>query len=348
MWYVFHGDEEFTKAEAVAELKARVQADGMGALNTTVLDGDDLSAEELTNACSTVPFLTDRRLIVVEGLLTRLDKGGEDAKSYIDRLTEYLPKMPETTRLLFLEPQSLKKGHPILKLAAKVGKKGAYVREFELLDASRPAGQHKLQAWIRQRTKSKGTEIEANAVTLLIRYVGNNLRLLDQELEKLTAYANYERPITPGDVRQMVLAALEPDIFGLVDVLALRQGPEALQHLHELLADDQNPLYILTMIARQVRLVLATKDTMERRGRNRKVIGKEIGVSYDFIVKKLVRQAQLFSLEELHKILGLVLQLDQAIKTGHIEPTLGLELLILQVCGAPQSAHQSSSRARSS
>jgi len=75
MYYVFHGDEEFRCSQAVAKLKAQIISDGMGDLNIVVLDGSKVGLGELVGACNAVPFLTDRRLVIVEVFLRVLNRG---------------------------------------------------------------------------------------------------------------------------------------------------------------------------------------------------------------------------------------------------------------------------------
>ena len=73
MFYVYHGEDEFSRSEEVAQRKQQVMAAGMGDLNITELDGRRLTFEELVNACQAVPFLAERRLVIVHDLLQRFD-----------------------------------------------------------------------------------------------------------------------------------------------------------------------------------------------------------------------------------------------------------------------------------
>jgi len=337
MFYIFHGEEEFTRSEEVAKLKAQVMSQGMGDLNIALLDGRKLGLSELMSSCSTVPFLADRRLIIIENLLQRFEprkrsRDEEDAEDppaagdveYAQKLAAYLPHLPPFARLLFLERRTLSARNPVLQLAQK--EKQGYVRLFGVPDESR------LQEWIRQRAKDKGVSIAREAVQLLMTLAGRDLRLLDAELEKLAAWANYSRSVTVEDVRGLVTAWQESDIFALVDSLGLRNRKQAMQQLHALLANQANELYLLTMIARQFRLLISAKDLAEERRLRGAQLKRELGVAHDFIVEKLLKQSQRFKLDELVRLHERVAALDQEIKTGQIEGPLGLELLVLETC----------------
>ena len=71
-FYVFHGTDEFTRSETIADFKRRLGPPDTVDLNTTVLEGKGLALAQLRHACDAVPFLAEKRLVIVEGLLTRL------------------------------------------------------------------------------------------------------------------------------------------------------------------------------------------------------------------------------------------------------------------------------------
>jgi len=337
MFYVLHGDEEFLRAEAIAKFRAEISSGGMGDLNITKLDGRRLRWEDLFNACNTLPFFSDRRMIIVENLLQRFDpKGGADPAEaeeapaadeaeYAERLANYLPQLPPSTRLVFVEDKALRRSNPILKLAAH-GAAGGYARELA------PLSEQQLPAWVARRAQEKRAKMQRDAVALLIVSIGHDLRLLDQELEKLAAWVNYERPITGDDVKLLVSATHQDNIFALVDALGLRQRENAMRQLQDLLAGDKNELYLLVMIARQFRLILAAKDLAEERRLGAGEIGQELQIKQGFIVDKLLRQGQQFSLRELEAIQRRLLEIDQTIKTGRMEGRLALELFVVEVC----------------
>ncbi len=362
VFYIFHGEDEFSRAEEVARLKALVAREGAGDLNTTVLDGRRLALGELMNACNALPFLAGRRLVIVNDFLQRLggrrrsgpaegEEASEEAPAAPNEetaaLLAYLPHLPPTTRLVFVESVTLPPNHPVLKYAQ--GNPQGHVRAFPLLNPRQEEGRRNLAAWIRRRAKEKGVEITAPAVAALVELVGGDLRALDQELEKLAAHAAYERAITLEDVRALTSAAQEANIFDLMDALGLRQRKEALALTARLFAERANELYLLTMIARQVRLILLVKEMTEEKRTPSGEIAKSLSLR-PFMVTRLLRQAQQFSAEELERLLGRILEIDQAIKTGRIEGRLALDLLVLEMCqrrpAAPSAAYQGSRASR--
>ncbi len=117
-----------------------------------------------------------------------------------------------------------------------------------------------LPGWIQRRVRERKIAIDG-AVQQLANFVGPNLRQLDNELEKLATYAG-ERPIQSEDVMLLVSDASEAMIWDLTGALSQRNGHCAMLALHSLRRADAHALYLLTMIARQYRIILKVKEAM--------------------------------------------------------------------------------------
>jgi len=314
-FYIFHGSDEFTRSEAVADLRRRMGE--LGELNTVHLDGRTVSLEELRRACETVPFLADRRLVLVTGLLTRLGRGKE--RGLLDGVVRLLQTLPETTRLVFVEDGPLAEDHPVLKYAA--GREEGFVRQFE------PPSPEALPRWIQERARLHGGEMERDAAVHLAQVIGpGDLRLLDGEIAKLVTYAGPGRAVTADDVAQLVPYVQQAVVFDLVDALGRREGRQAAILLHRLLDAGENPLGILAMVVRQFRLIIMVKD-LAGRGENPASMAQMLGL-HPFVARKLHAQSANFTLPQLERIYRYLLDLDLAIKTGDMTPEAALDLLV--------------------
>ena len=337
MLYVLHGDDEFTRSEELAKLRSKLGDPTVASLNTTVLSGRDVNLSALVQACDALPFMAERRLVIVQDLLSRFEpkEGRKTSKdrqpkasaadaAFVKGLLEYLPRMPEAARLAFVESRPLSASNPVL-IALPSDRKTVYIKEFE------PPKGRELERWIEQRMVSKGGKIEPQAAQELARLAGNDLRQLDQELEKLLAYANFQRDITVSDVHSLVHAAQTVNVFALVDSIGLRQGDRATNYLHELLEGGAAPLYLLTMIERQFRILLQVKELHERRA-SMAEMQKALGIRQDWVIEKSLRQAQHFSLSHLEEIHRHLAEVEFNIKTGEITDVLALDLLVTELC----------------
>ena len=330
MFYILHGEDEFSRAEQVAEFKAKIDATTRD-FNVTVLDGRKVTLAELRHAADAIPFMADKRLVVVDGLLTRLSvsraKASDDgeppaaAKELMAGLLAYLPQVPDSTRLVFVEAKTLPASNAFLKLAAE--QKGKTVIQFEI--------PQNLAAWIEKRARQHGGEIDRKAAAQLAQGIGGDLRRLDSEIRKLITYVNGARPIKEEDVSRLVSALMEASVFDLVDALGRRDGTRAMRELHRLLDLGENALGLLAMITRQFRLLIQVKELQETPVPAADM-AKRLG-QHPFVVEKIGQQARNFSIEQLERVYAHLLDLDVGIKTGELGDTLALDVLVAELAG---------------
>lgn len=341
-FYLLHGLDEFGMAEFVDTLKAKMGDPALASLNTTVLDVRTLTLAEARAACDTLPFLTDRRLVLIEGWLTKLlsrtesaaedeadeadeveaparTSGGLTPKETMAGLAEYLPRLPASTALVMIEKRDLPEKNVVLKAAsAPAAAEWALVRHFDLMKGDA------LVKWIRTRAKKAGGEFSREAAEALAE-VEHDPRALGNEILKLLTYVGFARAVELDDVETLTPAGGEAVIFDLVDALGQRRGPQAMRELHKLLATEE-PLYVLTMIVRQFRLLLQAKELLNGRAGVDEVAAALKLHAYP--TGKICTQARNFELDELERIYRRLLDYDTEIKTGQIEAAAALDTLV--------------------
>lgn len=330
-FYLLHGPDEFASAELVAGLKEKMGDPSMASLNTTVFDGRTVALPELRSVCDTLPFLTRRRLVLVEGWLTKLlNKGdGEDedgnasapdsVKELLAALIAYLPTLPETTALVFVETRTLPTSHPVLKAAA--GQPWALIKLFDL---------HKgleLAYWIEKRAAAKGGAFTHEAAQVL-GAAEDDPRALNNEIAKLLTYVNFARPVTAADVEALTPMGGEARVFDMVDAIGEGHAQVATRELRKLL-EKEDPLYALGMIVRQFRLILQARELLDAQ-QTESVVAQTLGL-HPFPAGKICRQARLLSLPVLEEIYRRLLDCDTDIKTGRADPAAALEALVVSL-----------------
>ena len=363
MIYLIHGDEEFLRAEALAEIKTALGPPEFAQLNTAELDGARFSRADLHHACDAMPFLAPRRLVILNGALTAFARkalrgqgkgrgqadaagvraaedaglaageGGEPlpaaAKELRGALIAYLAHVPESTDLVLLEPALVRKTDPVMKALEST----ALAPRVRILlcqyDGEWWKQDEWLLNWLTQRARQRKIKIEPAATRALTELVGHDLRLLDQELSKLLAYSANARAISVTDVKLLVSGVRERSVFEMVEALAGGNGKQAVALLQSLLAAGEQPLGILGMIAWQFRLLLQVKELMSQ-GQSQDAAGAALGQK-PFTMKKAWPQAQRFSLATLEWAMERLLETDIAIKTGQMEDRLALTMLVAEL-----------------
>ncbi|HEX6800542.1 MAG TPA: DNA polymerase III subunit delta [Ktedonobacterales bacterium] len=351
MFYLFHGADEFSAREALARLRA---SDDFG-YNQEVFSGAETSLETILAACDTMPFLSEQRLVVVEGMPRRRrgakddnetdGEGGEGAsvpaaeaasagtkgkrgkgtgpnpRAFVEGLAAHVAHLPPTTVLVVVVDEALDTSHPLVKAAQQHGKTRLFA----------PPRGPQLEDWLDRRAKSLGVSLAPDAAALLASEIGESTRLLASELEKLRTYVGAGGTIRVEDVRALSPASRQSRVFDLTDALARRDNKTALALLHELLAAGESPLGIVALTAYTTRSLLQVKSLAER-GMRPAQIAQAAGMA-PFVVEKSLAAARRFSFAQLEAAHRSLLEIDTALKSSRMTPELALDLLVVEFGG---------------
>jgi DNA polymerase III subunit delta len=345
--YVLYGEDTFTRDERVASLKERMRALVAGEHNLTVLEGADATVAGLRQVADAAPFLAERRMVVVHGLIGRLQGRGARRRAGAARrspraagppavrgrpaqaaeaptdeygeLLAYLPRVPEATSIIFVEDA----GIDAKAVAGAMPRGRGLVREFP-----RPRD---VAGWIRGQAKLVELELDEGAVRLLAQLGGDDLRRLDGELRKLAAYAAGAR-VTRADVQELVVGR-DVAIWALLDALAERRRERALEALRRLYGQGEPPEALLTRDIGPLfrRLLLAKELDLLPAAERGRVDPAALGLN-PRTLDRLAEQAAAFEREELEGALEVLLDLERRIKTGETEPEPALELVLVKLC----------------
>jgi DNA polymerase-3 subunit delta len=229
--------------------------------------------------------------------------------------------MAGTTILVLRERAALSRNHPLVALVKKVGQ----VREFT------PPRGRELSRWIAQQVQREGCEITPAAADLLAATAGADVATLRQEVAKLATYVGAQGRIDERLVAELASSGQLSDIFALVDAIGQRRRAQAMVELRRLLQAGQHPLYILTMVVRQFRLLLQVKALPA--GDRRPEVAARMLRMHPYVAGKVVSQAQAFQRRELEQIYHRLVEVEQEIKTGKRDIEVALELIVVEVAG---------------
>lgn len=320
--HVIYGDS-FLVAERLRQVKDDAGAGDLMDSNRHVVTASQARPDEVLAMCNSLPFLDTMRLVEIEGVLAtqqgsgnrRSGRRSQTASGAWTRIADAVPALPETTLLVFVDGD-VQQTNPLLRSLSE---------HCTVHREATPNAQALLQ-WIKRRAEEKGSSITPPAIQVMGELVGGDLWTIDRELEKLSLYAA-GREITDTDVRIMVPYAQEANIFNAVDaVMDGRTGP-ALRSLMQLVDDGQEPLYIISMIQRQLRLIALARDLTDR-GVSQSELGRRMGTNSDFVVRKTLGQARRLTMPQIRTKYRRVLESDLAIKQGRLDPALSLQLLV--------------------
>ncbi|SJZ96706.1 DNA polymerase III subunit delta [Selenihalanaerobacter shriftii] len=317
--FLLFGDEEYLINEFINNFVEKFADDEFKDFNLNFIDDEkEEFISTLINSVNQLPFMSERRIIVVKSnrIFTNKFK-----KKEAERMIEILGDFPETSILLFKTTNNPDKRTKLYKGFKKVGQ----VLEFENLKYKA------LDKWIKKRASELGKQINRQAIKLLENTFNDDLQRLDMELQKISTFLGDEDLITVQKVKEIISKdrlLKENIIFDFVDAIGEQNNEKALRLLNDMIADGQSEIGLLMMIARQIRLILQSK-VLYREGNSAKQIASRLK-QHPYPIKKCIKQGRNFSITNLETILEMLLESNVQLVTGQ-DKELELELLILKL-----------------
>jgi len=333
--YILQGDDREAIESHLKEFHSSLGTADMADLNTTRLEGKSINLNDLRAAALALPFLAERRLVIVEDALQFFDrKIGEDSRISV---VELLDSLPPSTALVLVIPDTKKSRkrdgewstywegltpkHWLMQWVTRAGSR-SYIQDCALPSTG------EMVRWIQKKASEMGGSFAPSGAQALAGYLGNNTQRIYQEIVKLLTYVNYARPVEIDDVHELSIQDKERDIFKMVDAIAARDGHTALNMLH-LLLEDTEFIYLFPMVIRQFRLILQAREIADMGG-DAAQVAKALKVQ-PFVATRVYGQARLFDRSFLKSIYPELLKIDVDSKTGVMEGPLALELFITRL-----------------
>ena len=296
--YLLEGVEENIKQAAVAACRKSFLPEGLEELNESVLDNPDTNT--LIAACETLPFMADRRLVIVREHSALL-RGEAD-----EQLIGYVTHVPDTTLLLFVHR----------------GKADARKKLYKTLDRQKNVisfntlTENELNDWICRRLAKEGRSCSRQTASLITFIAGSDTMQLRTELEKLVSYTEDREEITEEDVRAVVTRSPDYTVFLLVDAVVAGQEARAFGLLRDMLTGGEERVMILAMLLRQYRILQHIK-IMQYEKRNQREMQERLGLP-GFALDRSIRQAASLTGGQVKQAVELCLQTEYGIKSGAI------------------------------
>lgn len=307
--YLLCGEEDYLRKQYLDNLKKALVQEG-DTMNYHYYEGKDISIGALIDTAETIPFFADRRVMVIE------DSGLFSASG--ERLAEYLKELPPHAFFVFCETAPDKRSR-LYKQISQVG----YVAELKKQD------ERTLKSWIAKILREEKKKITEETAIYFLDKVGDDMKNISTELEKLICYCMDKEVIEKADVDAICTTNVANHIFEMVAAIADKKPKYALTLYYDLLALKEQPMGILALISKNMNNLLKLKQ-LKNKGYDNKGIAEKLGM-HPYAVSKNLPQAAKFSEEELKNAVKKCVEADEAIKTGKLKDTISVEMLILTV-----------------
>lgn len=312
MIYVLYGEEHYLiqkQLKCIIESNITFEKE----MNSAYFDATKNTLEEIIADAYTVPFFSNRRVVVVNHalFLSASAVGNQD----LSLLENYLDNPNETTILVMIcESEKLDQRKKIVKRLLK---------EAEVLKFS-PFDDHERAVFLKKESEKRNLKFSSAALNEFYHRVGYSPERILNELDKL---ALYDSKIEVEDVKVLISRPLDENVFDLFIMLVQKKFAKAYQLWCDFNAQNIEVIALIAMLASQYRFLYQV-DILRRSGLNKKEIAEELK-AHPYRVEKTLSLCHLCNAKEAMNALHDLSILDQKIKKGKIDKKLGLELFLI-------------------
>lgn len=343
------GEEDYLVDWAAGSISNKFISSEARAFDLMKIDAESLELGQLQSACETVPLISEKKVVLLEGYKSQKRRSSESkadenrdkeedgeyaedasnskkvrVKKEYNTLEEYIKNIPETC-ILIIKADYINKTSAMYKYAKKIG--GAY--EFIKLDKGT------LADFIKKEFRNNGKQVDPGAVNKLIDMSGyfnreSQYGLYDfkNEIKKISDYANLDI-INSSHVEEVTIPTLDDDIFNMLDAITSGKSSRALTILYGVLQEKNKEFMVMGMIVSHMETVLMISEMLED-GYDLKEIASELKM-HPFRVQKASKMARALPYKRLRRIFKDALMMEGNVKSGLLEPGLSVETFLLSI-----------------
>lgn len=320
--YIFCGlDEELIK-EGISLVVNNTVDKSLLDLNYIRLDGLTTTFDDIMNACETMPFMGDKKVVVVYRASFLKDKTDSAGTKTYNEILKYLKDLPPYTVLIMYYLFNDKRDTPKKSTKVKALDKVSKVVYFDKLKKDR------YYKKVEEVFKEKGKEIGKIELRYFAEKVQNNFDIIRREADKLIAYTG-DRVIGKNDIDRLIANSSEDDIFDLIDFISQKKVEKALDLLYELLSKSDQHMLIISNIENNFKRLYEIKILVQSGARVNDISSKFKLPT--FVCEKLMNQCSKFSLKQLQRLMEICLETENKIKTTGVDKNMEMELMIFNI-----------------
>lgn len=331
--YFFHGEETFPAYQFIKELKKALISTEDEDYNAERFNLEDKSWAEVIDLARTVPFLISPwRIIIVE-----IPKGNKESLSSQEQgiLKDYFASPPSKTVIVIIFSGKIRKSSSLFKFFSSLPSSIIRLKEIKSLK------ERALYTWMDKKFQSQGKTATPDAIRRLEELVGNDLRRVDNEIEKLVTFIGEKKVVELDDVNQAsgwIKTFIE---WELTESLVKADYGQCLRVVDNLLKKEGvKPVNVLGIMAGFFRDILLAKLLLKERDVDKKAIFREIkpqihekfGKFYTDKFREFFTLVERISMKDLNRFLYDLEEIDLKIKSSDISPQVLLERYLFDYC----------------
>ncbi len=310
--YVIAGKEDSLVNARCRELLDELLEPSQRATGLFDAEADSVLVSEVLDELRTVPFLTDKRVVLIKRAGDFISQNRELLEKYFDN--------PCSTGRLILTVSSWDARTKLAKKLAKVGK---------LINITQPTRRELPQRLIKYTNDAHDKKLSRDAAELLIELTGDELTRLYSEIDKLALFADTEKVITPKHIESLIGHNRLFNAFAVIDAVIAGNPGRAVERLRGMFAQDKSTEFsVVGAFAYHFRRMFNAKLLLKKGVRQKEITDKFRLWSHE---NKFFAQLQQMSFKQIGEYLQQLAETDYAIKTGQTKAPVAMEQFVLQL-----------------
>jgi len=309
MNYLLYGTEDYLIKKEINTIKLNNDIEEIN-----YFDLNECNLKDILDDASTISLFSTKRMIIVENsyIFTGTTSKKKQDTIYLEK---YLNNSNNNTILIFItDSEKLDSRKKIVNLMKEKGIIKEFIKNYDIKK--------------RVLDMFKGYNINSKDLDLFINRVGNNLSILDKEVEKLKTYKGDDLNISSEDIINVSIKTIDVDIFHFIDNIVSKNKEKALESYYEMIKLGEEPIKIIVILSNQFRLIYQVKKLNKKRVsifEMMNILGQK-----KYPIEKALDRSKNYSDEVLLNNIYKLAELDIDIKSGRIDKNIGLELFILE------------------
>ncbi|MEK7579658.1 MAG: DNA polymerase III subunit delta [Patescibacteria group bacterium] len=298
-----HGQDSYSLIQYVNNLIARYEKKYPGSFNFHRFDLEEDDPAEIKNVIKSTSFFKQVKFAVVKNPFAKSE--------VMEKLIKENSLEKDKDSVLLLYQTGEEEKFKNLKLFDLLNKT-AQIKEFK------PPERPKAAKFASDYLSKNQISIERTALNKLVKEGGSDFWRLKNELDKLINFSKQNKAINlkEEDLSKLVSFKLDQNIFNILDSLFSNQS-KALLLLEDYFSSGGDPLYLISMIAFQLKNMLIVRELIDKKMQYAQIL-KKTGM-HPFFFKKIYEASKKYSLSDLKNIFRKAVDFEMALKTGQAE-----------------------------
>ncbi len=315
--YFFYGPENFLIENKINSIKKRIIPQEFETVGCSKFEGKDADIKEFIEECDILPFVTEKKIVVVKNTGWFNNTNTNDYKI----LKEYIENIPEYIYVIFVEEKFDKKKEKNIEFLEKFGG----VVFFDILTVNQ------LTVWVDKMFSETGKSVSPADISFIINACSQSMSRIFSEVNKLILFSGDNSKIRREDIEALVVKTSEYKVYEMFDDIVNQNRQKATEKLLNLLESGEKPTVVISSVSGKLYELLLVKLMYSDRATSKEISAYLDFPRPDFVINKMIAQSKKFGEPYLKRMIKKGIEYDRKIKSGRISGEKATEMYIMEL-----------------